>query len=81
MITGEKGGCCVIPCSLLLLELCQSAPRKAATRGYLALKLAAVGEGEARPSSPVCSIRNSLCSCGASMGQQPSRQFFCWLET
>lgn len=69
------------PSSLLMLELCHSAPRKAATREYLTLKLAAVGDGEARPSSPVCSIRNSLCSCGASMGQQPSRQFFCWLGT
>lgn len=69
------------PSLVLMLELCHSASRKAATREYLTLKLAAVGEGEAGLSSPVCSIRNSLCSCGASMGQQPSRQFFCWLGT
>lgn len=69
------------PSLVLMLKLCQSASRKAATGEYLTLKLTAAGEEEAGLSSPVCSIRNSLCSCGASMGQQPSRQFFCWLGT
>lgn len=71
----------LFPSLVLMLELCHSASRKAAMREYLMLKLAAAREGEAGLSSPVCSIRNSLCSCGASMGQQSSRQFFCWLGT
>lgn len=48
------------PSLVLMLELCHSASRKAATREYLRLKLAAVEEREAGLSSPVCSIRNSL---------------------